>query len=415
MIARYSNWKKVAHTYQAKWIVCLMACGYVWGAIGVESCRSQEIDASADRPDSVRFATFNISFHDSKAGGLVKKLAGGQWAQARQIAEVIQMVRPDVLLLNEFDYQPDQAGVELFLKEYLAVGQNGHRPIDYPYQYSAEVNTGIDSGYDLNEDRRTGTASDALGFGRHPGQYGMVVLSNRQFDRQGIRTFQKFLWKDMPGARLPIDPASEQSYYRPQVLEIFRLSSKSHWDVPIPLGDQVVHFLVSHPTPPVFDGPEDRNGLRNHDEIRLWSDYIQDKADYLYDDRGNKGGLPAGSAFIVAGDLNADPLDGDSHDQAIGQLLENPLVQSEFVPESTAGDYWAKQQGGANGQHQGNPLQDTGDFPDETVGNIRADYLLPSRNLKVMDGGVVWPAPGEPGAEAVKATDHRMVWIDIQK
>ena len=392
-----------------------MACGYVWGAIGVESCRSQEIDASADRPDSVRFATFNISFHDSKAGGLVKKLAGGQWAQARQIAEVIQMVRPDVLLLNEFDYQPDQAGVELFLKEYLAVGQNGHRPIDYPYQYSAGVNTGIDSGYDLNEDRRTGTASDAFGFGRHPGQYGMVVLSNRQFDREEIRTFQKFLWKDMPGARLPIDQASEQSYYRPQVLEVFRLSSKSHWDVPIPVGDQVVHFLVSHPTPPVFDGPEDRNGLRNHDEIRLWSDYIQDKADYLYDDRGNKGGLPTGSAFIVAGDLNADPLDGDSHDQAIGQLLENPLVQSEFVPESTAGDYWAKQQGGSNSQHQGNPLHDTGDFPDETVGNLRADYLLPSRNLKVIDGGVVWPAPGEPGAEAVKATDHRMVWIDIQK
>lgn len=415
MRARYASWKKVAHTCQTKWIVCLMACGYVWGAIGVESCRSQEIDASGDSPGLVRFATFNISFHDSKAGGLVKKLAGGQWAQARQIAEVIQMVRPDVLLLNEFDYQPDQAGVELFLKEYLAVGQNGHRPIDYPYQYSAEVNTGIDSGYDLNEDRRTGTASDAFGFGRHPGQYGMVVLSNRQFDREGIRTFQKFLWKDMPRARLPIDPASEQSYYRPQVLEVFRLSSKSHWDVPIQVGDQVVHFLVSHPTPPVFDGPEDRNGLRNHDEIRLWSDYIQDKADYLYDDRGNKGGLPAGSAFIVAGDLNADPLDGDSHDQAIGQLLENPLVQSEFVPESTAGDYWAKQQGGSNSQHQGNPLHDTGDFPDETVGNIRADYLLPSRNLKVIDGGVVWPAPGEPGAEAVKATDHRMVWIDIQK
>ncbi|MCH2182265.1 MAG: endonuclease/exonuclease/phosphatase family protein [Mariniblastus sp.] len=400
---------------QVRWIAWLLMCGFVWdGLLGVD-CWSQETEPVDGRPDSVRFATFNISFHDSQAGGVVKKLTGGQWSKAKQVAEVIQMVRPDILLLNEFDYQADQAGVDLFLKEYLAVAQNGNRPIDYPYRYSAEVNTGIDSGFDLNEDRRTGTADDALGFGRHLGEFGMVVLSNREFDRDQVRTFQKFLWKDMPGARLPIDQASEQSYYRPKVLDVFRLSSKSHWDLPIPLGDRVVHFLVSHPTPPVFDGPEDRNGLRNHDEIRLWSDYIQDQADYLYDDRGTQGGLPAGSAFIVAGDLNADPLDGDSHDQAIGQLLENPLVQSEFVPTSTGGQYWAQQQGGINAQHKGDPSHDTGDFPDETVGNIRVDYLLPSRNLKVVDGGVVWPAPGEPGADAVTASDHRMVWIDIEK
>ena len=55
---------------------------------------------------------------------------------------------------------------------------------------------------------------------------------------------------------------------------MFRLSSKSHWDVPIRIGRETVHFLVSHPTPPVFDGPEDRNGTRNHDEIRFWADYV---------------------------------------------------------------------------------------------------------------------------------------------
>ena len=35
----------------------------------------------------------------------------------------------------------------------------------------------------------------------------------------------------------------------------FRLSSKSHWDVPLSIGGRTVHFLVSHPTPPVFDDP----------------------------------------------------------------------------------------------------------------------------------------------------------------
>ncbi len=55
---------------------------------------------------------------------------------------------------------------------------------------------------------------------------------------------------------------------------MLRLSSKSHWDIPLQIGGAIVHVLTAHPTPPVFDGPEDRNGCRNHDEIRLWSDYI---------------------------------------------------------------------------------------------------------------------------------------------
>ena len=219
----------------------------------------------------------------------------------------------------------------------------------------------------------------------------------------------------MPGALLPIDGASRQSYYRPEVLEIFPLSSKSHWDIPIQVGGRIVHLLASHPTPPVFDGEEDRNGRRNHDEIRLWSDYVSGNADYLYDDRGGRGGLPAAEAFVIAGDLNADPFDGDSHPNAIDQLLENPSVQADFIPESTGGAYWATQQGGVNSKHVGNSLHDTGDFSDQRVGNMRIDYVLPSRNLNVVASGVLWPKPGEPGAEATNASDHRMVWVDIEE
>ena len=57
-------------------------------------------------------------------------------------------------------------------------------------------------------------------------------------------------------------------------LEVVRLSSKSHWDVPVKVGGHTVHVLASHPTPPTFDGEEDRNGRRNHDEIRFWADYV---------------------------------------------------------------------------------------------------------------------------------------------
>jgi phenylpropionate dioxygenase-like ring-hydroxylating dioxygenase large terminal subunit len=82
---------------------------------------------------------------------------------------------------------------------------------------------------------------------------------------------QYFRWKDMPDALLPDDPATPApaDWYSSDELNVFRLSSKSHWDLPIRIGKETVHFLVSHPTPPVFDGPEDRNGTRNHDEIRF--------------------------------------------------------------------------------------------------------------------------------------------------
>ena len=104
----------------------------------------------------------------------------------------------------------------------------------------------------------------------------MVVYSKYPIDTDDVRTFQHFSWADMPGALLPDDPATAApaDWYSPEELDVFRLSSKSHWDVPIEIGKKTVHFLVSHPTPPTFDGTEDRNGTRNHDEIRFWADYV---------------------------------------------------------------------------------------------------------------------------------------------
>ncbi len=79
---------------------------------------------------------------------------------------------------------------------------------------------------------------------------------------------------------------------RPKPGRDFRLSSKSHWDVPVKVGNKTIHILASHPTPPSFDGAEDRNGKRNHDEIRFWKDYISDSSNqYIYDDKGVKGGF----------------------------------------------------------------------------------------------------------------------------
>ena len=133
--------------------------------------------------------------------------------------------------------------------------------------------TGIPTGVDLDHDGRVGGGQDARGFGLFPGQYGMLVCSRLTLRREAVRSFRKFLWRDMPGADLP------PGWYGADALAVLPLSSKSHWDLPFELpaapgttpgkAPHLLHFLVSHPTPPAFDGPEDRNGHRNHDEIRL--------------------------------------------------------------------------------------------------------------------------------------------------
>jgi hypothetical protein len=238
----------------------------------------------------------------------------------------------------------------------------------------------------------------------------MVVFSRFPIDMDRARTFQTFLWKDMPGAIFPIDRVTKKAFYSDPAKQVFRLSSKSHWDIPIRIADVTVHFVVAHPTPPVFDGAEDRNGRRNHDEIRLLADYVDPKhSEYIYDDLGRRGGLAAGERFVIAGDLNADPVDGDSTDRAIWQLLDHPLINASFVPASKGG----QEAGQANHRHRGDPSNDTADFDDERVGNLRIDYVLPSKNLEVVGGGVFWPRKGEEGCELVDASDHRLVWLDI--
>jgi Endonuclease/Exonuclease/phosphatase family len=382
--------------------------------------------ASATPPEpDVRFATFNASLNRSEAGQLRAHLSAPAVddvfrRQIRNVAEVVQVVRPDVLLINEFDFDP--LAVDLFRDNFLEVPQNGAAPIEYPYAFIAPSNTGIPTGKDLDNNGSISGPNDAFGFGAFPGQFGMVVYSRHPIAFDDVRTFQLFRWKDMPGNLIPTP------FYSPDEVDILRLSSKSHWDVPIEVGRKTVHFLVSHPTPPVFDGSEDRNGRRNHDEIRFWADYITPgKSSYIYDDEGVHGGLQPGELFVIAGDQNADPLDGDSVPGAIQQLLEHPLVNTKLTPHSPGAIEASALQGGANATHRGDPRFDTADFADSAPGNLRVDYVLPRKTLQLVSAGVFWPLRADPLSRLTgvfdaaqwgpvggfPTSDHRSVWIDV--
>ena len=181
----------------------------------------------------LRIATFNIAMGLNSADALQVRLLSGEDKNLRKVAAIIQTIRPDILLLNEFDYQAGIDSAAMFNQNYLAVSQFGGEPIDFPWTHSGPVNTGEPSGLDLDGNGAIDDPADSWGFGFFPGQYAMALLSVHPLDTGAIRKFRLFRWQDMPGARLPLDPLTGDSWYPEEIAGQLRLSSKDHWDIPV--------------------------------------------------------------------------------------------------------------------------------------------------------------------------------------
>lgn len=370
---------------------------------------------------TLKVATFNVSMEATnyKSLGLPPSgevlplvLSRGDNQQVKNIAEIIQRVNPDILLLNEFDYIENKAqGVTAFINNYLKVSQGGQAPVDYPYTYVGTVNTGQPSPFDFdNNGKAEGVGADAYAFGLYPGQYAMALLSKYPIDSDNIRTFQHFKWQHMPNAQAPMMPQAEGSeetaepWFSAKEWEAFRLSSKSHWDVPVNVNGQILHVLAMHPTPPTFDGPENRNGKRNHDEIRLMADYLTPEGgDYIYDDTGKKVSLNKQTRFVLVGDFNAADIGDKYRPGVIEQLTDNPLVNNTVIPVS-----------------EGGAASDETPYSDRYTAywGARADYVLPSvYGFEVKQAGVFWPTQDSPLFRLVEdrkaSSDHRMVWVQL--
>ena len=366
----------------------------------------------------LKIATFNVSMEalnyieHNEAGPLnvadktLSEALASDHQQIKNIAEIIQRVKPDIILLNEFDnLNDDHQSLKSFIQDYLNKSQNGQSAIDFPYFYQGPVNTGVNSGLDMNGDGIKGKLpEDGYGFGYFPGHFGMALLSKYPIDFNNIRTFQYFKRNDMPDALMPIDPETNKPWYPKEVWQALRLSSKSHWDVPVDVNGEIINILASHPTPPVFDGPEDRHGKRNHDEIRFWHDYISsEKSAYIYDDKGKTGGLKNNQTFVILGDLNATTVDGNAIKAGISSLLTDDKIQ-DAMPQSQAGAKHSPDN--IHGKHH------------TAFWRMRVDYVLPSVNgLTVNSSGVFWPLATDETYRLIKdrkaSSDHRLVWLEL--
>ncbi|MCF3972672.1 endonuclease/exonuclease/phosphatase family protein [Paracoccus salsus] len=324
--------------------------------------------------DPIRIATWDPGLTRNGPGLLLRDI-GREDPQVLAAAQVIAAARPDVILLTGIDWDHDGRALESFSGTLRKAG------LDLSHSFTSRPNSGMATGLDLNGDGRLGTADDAQGWGQFTGQNAMAVLSRLPLG--AVTDHTGALWRDLPGTLMPPDTA-------PELAAIQRLSSTAHWDVPVETPDGTLHLLAWAATPPVFDGPEDRNGRRNHDEAAFWLGHLPD------------------APFVLIGNFNLDLIDGEGRPEALHALLG--MAQD---PEPRGA--WQPPQAGANSRHKGDPALDTADFDDDGPGNLRVDYILPARALTVTAGGVIWPSPDDPLAPAVQAaSDHRLVWVDLE-
>ncbi len=320
--------------------------------------------------DTLRIATFNTGLTREGPGLLLRDLERGSDDDIAAAVASIVATQPDVLVLQGIDWDMQLRALKAF--EHL-LAQSGAA---YPHLFALQPNTGLATGLDMDGDGRTGGPRDAQGYGRFTGQDGLAILSRLPINTEQVQDFSQFLWKDMPQALLPAhkDGAPFPSQAARQVQ---RLSATAHWIVPLilPNGD-VLSVMAFQATPPVFDGPEDSNGRRNHDEIRLWQLILNGRF-----------GPPPQPPFVITGGANLDPDKGEGRRSAIRALLADRRLQDPQPNSAAAGPNTVEW---------------------EHVGRRRVDYVLPSAELEVIGSGVHWPA--EAQADAPR---HRLVWVDV--
>ena len=281
----------------------------------------------------------------------------------------------DILVLQDIDYD---AGLEALSA--LAEGLEA-RGLSYPHLLALRPNTGWPTGVDIDGDGRSHRARDAHGYGHFNGQGGMAILSRHPLGP--VRDFSGMLWAELPESHAP-------GVLTPEALAVLRLATVAAWDVAVDTPGGRLHVLALHAGPPVFDGPEDRNGLRNADELRFWERYL---------DGWSPEGPGLGDApFALMGTLNLDPARGEGRREALLALLAHPRLQ----------DPAPRRPGGGT---------ETADWQEPSPGDLRVDYILPAAGLEVVGAGVIWPedAPvmGVTSEAAAAASDHRLVWVDI--
>ncbi|MEX3313904.1 endonuclease/exonuclease/phosphatase family protein [Sulfitobacter sp. PS-8MA] len=312
----------------------------------------------------MRIATFNTELSRKGPGLLLRDILRRRDPAIAAVTEAILATAPDIIVLQGIDYDLEGRALNALAARLADAG------LSYPHGFAGPPNAGLQSGIDLDGDGTPGGAGDAQGYGRFFGQGAMAILSRYPLATDQLQDFSTLLWKDLPGTLYPKPDGTP--FAGPQAHATQRLSSNSHWSLPVLTPDYgPVTLLTYHATPPVFDGAEDRNGRRNHDETALWLHHLEGRI-----------GTPPDGPFVLLGDANLDLRRSDGRAEALRSLLTHPSLQ--------------------------NPMPDAPTANWQSTGPMRVDYILPSRDWQVTDSGLHWP-------QGEGASRHALIWVDLTR
>ena len=290
---------------------------------------------------------------------MLRDIKRGKDEQIDAFIALLTRVRPDIIALQGIDYDLRETALIALID---ALGDAG---TPYPYHFTSAPNAGQASNLDLNGNGALGDADDAHGFGRYNGMGGMAVLSRLPIQMEELEDYTSMLWRDLSDNIYPMVDAGP--FGGADVFEAHRLSSRNHWVVPIGTPDHgTLRLMTFHATPPLYDGEEDRNGRRNHDEVAFWNAYLQQSTSM--------------QPFVLLGTANIDPKRGSGRRGAIKKLLASPLLQNPFGNTPTAV------------------------FSEAMPDGLQVDYLLPSTDWKVIAQGI---------ETSPAASRHSLLWVDI--
>ncbi|NEY90207.1 endonuclease/exonuclease/phosphatase family protein [Rhodobacteraceae bacterium KMS-5] len=330
--------------------------------------------------ETLRIATYNADLSAPGPGLLLFDLRKKELpAQRAAVVEAITALDADVLLLTGIDFDLGGEALGALADRLEAAG------LSYPHRIALRPNTGVPTGRDLDGNGQLGEARDAQGWGRFPGEGGMAVLSRLPLGADG-RDFSTYLWADLQGNLMPdTDPARD----------VQRLHTTGAHEVPVLLPDgRTLRLLAFYASPPAFDGPEDRNGRRNHDEAAFWLRLLA----------GDLPLAPPEPPFVILGQTSLDPEDGGGRPEALRALLSHPALQDP-APRG--------QSGREDPGQQGDPALDTALYDD--LGGLRVEVILPSADLPVAAAGVLGPPEEDEMARTLAtASRHRPVWVDLR-
>ena len=320
---------------------------------------------------------FTLVHYNIKELDSTKLRQGLQNPQLAQAVAVLKKLKPDLLSINEMQY--DLPGVPN--ASFTSTGQNmmalttlmGWKPLGISFD---PANTGLlarpqaDGTYPTDTtDPQFEPYSDPINYGIFPAEYATAGASRFPIVR-------KLVFQDLKWAKFRPDRKVEgflDAFGEPLKRETTELFDKNFTDAVLNIQGKEVHFILFHTVPSFDFGKEGSPNIeRNGDQLAFLEWYLTGKTEFEVPADLGIEPLAQGALFVAVGDWNTDVVRNPSNpgSRVIQRLFKS--TRPWLAPETLAFSYESQ-------PFTVKPYQN------------QFDYLLMSKQINVVKSGIYAP------------------------